>query len=63
LLNDNKKGFTPLCERLCKEGSFGVELLRNVISDFFAKFVPIIDETGGDIVKFAGGSYFVLIFF
>lgn len=49
-------GFTPLSERLCRHGLFGVELLRNIISDFFSSVIPLLQDNGGDVIKFAGGN-------
>jgi hypothetical protein len=39
-------------------GSFGVELIRNVISDFFGDLLSIIQNANGDVIKFAGGLIF-----
>lgn len=44
-------GFTPLTERFASEGSEGVEKLTAVLNDYFDKFIKIIYEYGGDIVK------------
>lgn len=44
-------GFTPLTEKFASEGSEGVEKLTAVLNDYFDKFIKIVYEYGGDIVK------------
>jgi len=47
-------GFTKLSSALCAEGAVGLDKLRLITDDSFAKFVNIIYSHGGDVIAFAG---------
>lgn len=51
-------GFTSLTERLSRNGLIGIELVRNVISDFFELLIPMLGC--GHVIKFAGDALQVL---
>lgn len=53
-------GFTALTERLAEKGPVGVETLARVLNDYFGKMINVIDEYGGDVVKFAGDALIVV---
>jgi class 3 adenylate cyclase len=53
-------GFTALTERLAEKGPVGVETLARVLNDYFGKMIDVIDEYGGDVVKFAGDALIVV---
>ena len=38
----------------------GVETLARVLNDYFGKMINVIDEYGGDVVKFAGDALIVV---
>ncbi len=55
-------GFTALSEKLQREGgSEGIEILTEVINDFFARMLEILAKSNGQLLKFAGDA--LLIFF
>lgn len=55
-------GFTALSETLqAKGGSEGVEILTQVINDYFARMLEIIAKSDGQLLKFAGDA--LLAFF
>ena len=49
-------GFTPLAESYAAEGAIGAEKLTATLNDYFSHLVGIIQEHGGDVVKFAGDA-------
>lgn len=49
-------GFTPLAESFAPEGAVGAEKLTATLNDYFSHLVGIIQEHGGDVVKFAGDA-------
>ena len=49
-------GFTPLAESFAAEGAVGAEKLTATLNDYFSHLVGIIQEHGGDVVKFAGDA-------
>lgn len=49
-------GFTPLTERLAQKGPLGVETLARIINEYFGQLIDIVDDHGGDVVKFAGDA-------
>jgi class 3 adenylate cyclase/tetratricopeptide (TPR) repeat protein len=49
-------GFTPLAESFASEGAVGAEKLTATLNDYFSHLVGIIQEHGGDVVKFAGDA-------
>ena len=53
-------GFTALTERLAEKGPVGVETLAHILNDYFGKMIDVIDEYGGDVVKFAGDALIVI---
>ncbi|MEP7136671.1 MAG: adenylate/guanylate cyclase domain-containing protein, partial [Chloroflexota bacterium] len=53
-------GFTALTEKLAEKGPVGVESLARILNDYFGKMINVIDEYGGDVVKFAGDALIVL---
>lgn len=53
-------GYTALSERLGKEGMMGVESLNRTLNLYFAPIVEMIEQFGGDVVKFAGDALMVL---
>eukprot|EP00232_Nephroselmis_pyriformis_P024457 CAMPEP_0182858030 /NCGR_PEP_ID=MMETSP0034_2-20130328/3417_1 /TAXON_ID=156128 /ORGANISM="Nephroselmis pyriformis, Strain CCMP717" /LENGTH=915 /DNA_ID=CAMNT_0024989369 /DNA_START=433 /DNA_END=3177 /DNA_ORIENTATION=+ len=55
-------GFTPLTERLSKRGTAGVELLTKCMNNFFSQVMTLVEEYGGDVMKFAGDSMICAFF-
>src|SRR5262245_48552190 len=53
-------GFTSLTERLAEKGPVGVETLARILNDYFGKMIDVIEEYGGDVVKFAGDALIVV---
>lgn len=49
-------GFTILTEKLAEKGPVGVEKLARVLNDYFGQLIEVVDEYGGDVVKFAGDA-------
>lgn len=49
-------GFTPLTERLAQSGPDGVERIASILNNYFGTLIKLVDEYGGDIVKFAGDA-------
>jgi len=49
-------GFTRLTETLARRGPAGAEELTGVLNAYFARLITLIDEHGGDVVKFAGDA-------
>ena len=47
-------GFTSLSQRV------SVEPFKNLINSYFTKIIDIIDEFGGEVIKFAGDAMFVI---
>ena len=47
-------GFTSLTERLAEKGAVGAEELTAALNRYFGQLIDIIDEFGGDVLKFAG---------
>ena len=55
-------GFTALSEKLQREGGqVGIEILTEIINDFFARMLEILAKSNGQLLKFAGDA--LLIFF
>jgi len=46
-------GFTALSQRM------DVESLKNTINAYFSKMISVVDEYGGDVLKFAGDALFI----
>jgi class 3 adenylate cyclase/tetratricopeptide (TPR) repeat protein len=53
-------GFTPLTERLARQGKVGAEELTDVLNDIFGRLLAVAAETGGDLVKFGGDALLLL---
>src|SRR5690242_9678075 len=53
-------GFTALTEKLGVRGPAGVETLARILNDYFGKMIDVIQEYGGDVVKFAGDALIVI---
>ena len=49
-------GFTALSEKLASQGAQGVEELTQVLNAYFGRLIDIIDDHGGDVIKFAGDA-------
>ena len=49
-------GFTSLTEKLAEMGPAGVEAIANVLNEYFGQLIDIINNYGGDVVKFAGDA-------
>jgi len=56
LLFADISGFTPLAEKLARQGARGVELLTMHLNEYFGQMINLIFNHGGDIVKFAGDA-------
>ena len=52
-------GFTPLTERLSKSPE-GAETLTRILNEYFGIMIGIIEEHGGDVIKFAGDAVIVV---
>lgn len=49
-------GFTSLTERLAEKGAVGAEELTAALNRYFGQLIDIIDDFGGDVLKFAGDA-------
>ena len=49
-------GFTRLTEELVRTGPRGVEKVSTALNAYFGRWIDIITEYGGDVVKFAGDA-------
>src|SRR5215510_11384829 len=49
-------GFTRLTEQLVRGDPRGVEKVSIALNDYFGRWINIISEYGGDVVKFAGDA-------
>jgi class 3 adenylate cyclase len=49
-------GFTRLTEELVRGGPRGVEKVSIALNDYFGRWIDIITQYGGDVVKFAGDA-------
>ena len=49
-------GFTRLTEELVRTGPRGVEKVSVALNDYFGRWINIISEYGGDVLKFAGDA-------
>ena len=49
-------GFTLLTEQLAERGPTGVETLARILNEYFGQLIDIINDYGGDVVKFAGDA-------
>jgi class 3 adenylate cyclase/tetratricopeptide (TPR) repeat protein len=53
-------GFTPLTEALSVLGKEGAEELTRLLNGYFTRMIGIIEEEGGDVLRFGGDSMAVL---
>ncbi len=53
-------GFTPLTEALMVMGREGSEELTRLLNDYFSCMVAIVEEEGGDVLRFGGDAMAVL---
>jgi class 3 adenylate cyclase/tetratricopeptide (TPR) repeat protein len=53
-------GFTPLTERLARQGRVGAERLTDVLNDVFGRLLSTASEHGGDLLKFGGDALLLL---
>ncbi len=49
-------GFTRLTESLVERGPAGVETIASVLNEYFGQLIDIVEQYGGDVVKFAGDA-------
>jgi class 3 adenylate cyclase/tetratricopeptide (TPR) repeat protein len=49
-------GFTALTESLAHKGSDGVEELTRILNAYFGQIISVVQEHGGDVIKFAGDA-------
>jgi class 3 adenylate cyclase/tetratricopeptide (TPR) repeat protein len=49
-------GFTRLTESLAEKGPAGVESIANILNEYFGQLIDIVQQYGGDVVKFAGDA-------
>jgi class 3 adenylate cyclase/tetratricopeptide (TPR) repeat protein len=60
LVSADISGFTALSERLAGYGREGAEELTVLLNQCFGGMIEIIDEHGGDVLKFGGDALLVL---
>ena len=53
-------GFTKKSEEFCAEGAEGLDKLQALINTIFKGLIKTIQSCGGDIIKFAGDSMFII---
>jgi class 3 adenylate cyclase/predicted ATPase len=53
-------GFTPLTEALSSMGKEGSEELTKILNRYFTDMIEIIDELGGDVIRFGGDAMTIL---
>jgi class 3 adenylate cyclase/tetratricopeptide (TPR) repeat protein len=53
-------GFTPLTEALSGMGKEGSEELTKILNRYFTEMIEIIDELGGDVIRFGGDAMTIL---
>ena len=49
-------GFTAITEQLVEQGPEGVEILTDLLNDYFGQLIDLINSNGGDVFKFAGDA-------
>ncbi|KAL6077191.1 Guanylate cyclase domain-containing protein [Balamuthia mandrillaris] len=53
-------GFTPLTEALCRSSAEkGGEIMHLVLKRFFTELLGLVEEYGGDVIKFAGDALLI----
>jgi len=60
LLFADVSGFTRLTETLTARGPAGTEHLTQVLNLYFGQIIDLVDQWGGDVVKFAGDAMIAL---
>lgn len=60
LLFADVSGFTRLTETLTGRGPAGTEHLTQVLNLYFGQIIDLVDQWGGDVVKFAGDALIAL---
>lgn len=53
-------GFTPLSERLAQRGPLGAEQLSALLRSTFSPIIDLIEDHGGDVIRFAGDAIIVM---
>ena len=53
-------GFTPLTEALAQRGSEGPEELTRLLNGYFSRMIALVEEHGGEAVKFSGDAMTVV---
>lgn len=53
-------GFSALAMALTRDGAHGVEMLREVLDDYFGSLGAVVESHGGDIATFAGDAVIAL---
>lgn len=56
LLFADISGFTSLTERLARKGAVGAEELTAALNRYFGELIDIVNDYGGDVLKFAGDA-------
>ena len=54
------KGFTPLTERLARQGPAGAEELAGILNAYFGRLIGAIEAAGGDVLTIAGDAVLAL---
>ncbi len=49
-------GFTPLTEALSGMGREGAEKLTEILNGYFTEMIKIVDNAGGDVIRFGGDA-------
>lgn len=60
LLFADTSGFTAFTERLAARGPAGAEELTAILNNHFGQLIKLLQEFGGDVVKFAGDALIAL---
>lgn len=60
LVSADISGFTALSERLARHGREGAEELTLLLNRCFGGMIEIVDEHGGDVLKFGGDALLIL---
>lgn len=60
LLFVDMSGFTKLSEKLSGQGAFGIEQLSKHLNAYFGPITNMIEECGGDVLKYAGDAVLCL---
>ncbi|KAL6075066.1 Guanylate cyclase domain-containing protein [Balamuthia mandrillaris] len=54
-------GFTPLTEALCRSSAAkGGEIMHLVLKRFFTELLNLVEQYGGDVIKFAGDALLIV---